>query len=299
MREISEARARADRIVEEIAAECREGRIFLGTVKARAVISKHIAAALAADAKGAGPVVVKPWRAAHSATWPECFGLEHDGEFVIHPMAGLSGPIARRIAECLNEYDQQRIRSAIVDPPAVTAPEIDADGDEIISPYEWLAQEFERLAVLRKMWTPFEIAEIIRRHDIYRPDPPAALGAGSAPEGWSAALKDVADERQRQISGEGWTPEHDDAHDAGELARAAGIYALIAGAGATAYRNAREGYHLGDYLQAVMDHYWPWDRRWFKATTRRRDLVKAGALIVAELERLDRAAIPAAPGEAP
>ena len=37
-----------------------------------------------------------------------------------------------------------------------------------ISPYEWLAQEFERLAVLRKMWTPFEVAAIIRRHDIER-----------------------------------------------------------------------------------------------------------------------------------
>ena len=33
---------------------------------------------------------------------------------------------------------------------------------------------------------------------------------------------------------------------------------------------------------------WPWVRRWWKPTDRRRDLVKAGALILAEIERLDR-----------
>lgn len=55
---------------------------------------------------------------------------------------------------------------------AASEPVVDADGDEIISPYEWLAQEFERLAVLRKMWTAHEIAATIRRHDIERSRPP-------------------------------------------------------------------------------------------------------------------------------
>lgn len=36
---------------------------------------------------------------------------------------------------------------------------------------------------------------------------------------------------------------------------------------------------------------WPWHRVWWKPSTRRRNLVKAGALILAEIERLDRAAI--------
>jgi hypothetical protein len=48
---------------------------------------------------------------------------------------------------------------------AASEPVFDADGDEIISPYEWMAQEFERLAVLRKMWTALEVAEVIRRRD--------------------------------------------------------------------------------------------------------------------------------------
>ena len=36
---------------------------------------------------------------------------------------------------------------------------------------------------------------------------------------------------------------------------------------------------------------WPWDAEWWKPTDRRRDLVKAGALILAEIERLDRATL--------
>jgi hypothetical protein len=45
---------------------------------------------------------------------------------------------------------------------------------------------------------------------------------------------------------------------------------------------------------------WPggWDWSWFKPTTPRRDLVKAGALIVAEIERLDRTT-PAPAGDVP
>jgi hypothetical protein len=38
----------------------------------------------------------------------------------------------------------------------------------------------------------------------------------------------IADERTRQISEEGWTPEHDDGHDEGELSAAASVYAEIA-----------------------------------------------------------------------
>ncbi|WP_287310864.1 hypothetical protein [Mesorhizobium sp.] len=107
---------------------------------------------------------------------------------------------------------------------------------------------------------------------------------------WSRAFDDVATERRRQVEGEDCTPESDDKYRDGEMARAAGIYAIIAGSNLTNYRNALGGYYLGACLQAVLDHYWPFHRSWFKPTTRRRDLVKAGALIVAEIERIDREA---------
>ncbi|RWF44250.1 MAG: hypothetical protein EOS65_02420 [Mesorhizobium sp.] len=106
----------------------------------------------------------------------------------------------------------------------------------------------------------------------------SAAPSGEA-EPVAKALDDIAAERQRQISAEGWTVEHDDEHDQGEMALAAACYAYEA----TRTEHQRS---LDDGFAPPM---WPWAERWWKPTTRRRDLVKAGALIVAEIERLDRA----------
>ena len=83
----------------------------------------------------------------------------------------------------------------------------------------------------------------------------------------SKVLDDIAAERLRQVEAEGWTPAHDDDHNNGELADAAACYAR------------------GKQMSAV----WPWDDGWWKPADQRRNLVKAGALIVAEIERIDRA----------
>lgn len=105
--------------------------------------------------------------------------------------------------------------------------------------------------------------------------------------GMTQAAIDVLAERARQISAEGWTPEHDDAHDNGEMARAASCYADAA--------TWRDCDRTGAMLKS-RPPFWPWDRSWWKPTTKRRDLVKAGALIIAEIERLARAALPDAKG---
>lgn len=100
-----------------------------------------------------------------------------------------------------------------------------------------------------------------------------------------SAIEDIAAERQRQISAEGWTPEHDDSHEGGQLARAAACYAI----GDThASRGWGDEWHSGGSSSARIK-LWPWDREWWKPSSRRRDLVKAAALIVAEIDRLDRA----------
>lgn len=91
----------------------------------------------------------------------------------------------------------------------------------------------------------------------------------------SKAISDIAAERERQMSVEGWTLAHDDEHDNGELAAAAASYAF-----ATAIE--------GRYFAADPIGFWPWDTAWWKPTDARRNLIKAGALIVAEIERLDR-----------
>lgn len=98
------------------------------------------------------------------------------------------------------------------------------------------------------------------------------------------ALADVAAERQRQITAEGYDHAHDDAHEDFELSRAASVYALFAAMPALDRDFAlRHGPHL--YGANIV---WPWGREHLNLTTRRADLVKAGALILAEIERLDR-----------
>lgn len=87
-----------------------------------------------------------------------------------------------------------------------------------------------------------------------------------------SVIEEIAAERQRQIDGEGWTTEHDDEHSRGEMANAAACYAAAE-------------------ITAPCAGLWPWPDSWWKPKSRRRDLIRAGALIVAEIERLDRAAI--------
>lgn len=97
-------------------------------------------------------------------------------------------------------------------------------------------------------------------------------------------------ERARQISAEGWTPEQDDAHKAGELASAAVVYALYAASDS----HHREALDIRNNPQRSRPYGWPWSKEWWKPTDQRRDLVKAGALILAEIERRDRAPTPPA-----
>lgn len=86
-------------------------------------------------------------------------------------------------------------------------------------------------------------------------------------------LHEIREERIRQHAEEGWTPEHDDQHGAGELARGAACYAMT--------RIIDDGW--------LLKQLWPWDLRWWKPKSRRQDLIRAASLLVAEIERLDRA----------
>jgi hypothetical protein len=107
----------------------------------------------------------------------------------------------------------------------------------------------------------------------------------------------IAEERKRQIEEEGWTAEHDDRHKNGKLALAACCYA----APVPIFRM------LETTSQVSFYDPWPWDmsddkRHRCKASDRgvrakpeeytpgeRIDLlVKAGALIAAEIDRLLR-----------
>ncbi|MBL8575032.1 MAG: hypothetical protein JNM13_15260 [Hyphomicrobiaceae bacterium] len=88
------------------------------------------------------------------------------------------------------------------------------------------------------------------------------------------AIADIAAERARQV-GKGYTEQGDDIYTYDELALAATVYACPP--------KQREMLNL----PAVI---WPWGQHFFAPRDRRSDLVRAGTLIVAEIERLDRAA---------
>lgn len=105
------------------------------------------------------------------------------------------------------------------------------------------------------------------------------------------AIEEIAAERRRQVEAEGWTAEHDDAHSDGSMAQAAAAYAVtdrrlyvpqpsVPGTGA-----------VKPFPIEAKD-LWPsgWGIKWWKPKTRRHNLIRAGALIVAEIERLDRTA---------
>lgn len=88
----------------------------------------------------------------------------------------------------------------------------------------------------------------------------------------TAAARDVLAERQRQVVQRGCSAWNDDAYVRGELGRAGSVVASIAGQPRT------------------ISTGWPWPNNPFKPTdSRRTDMVKAAALLLAEIERLDRA----------
>lgn len=113
--------------------------------------------------------------------------------------------------------------------------------------------------------------------DMVRRDVDAALGSrspgangeeGARGEMLSPAEQAVIAERRHQIA-KGWTPEHDDQHDDGEIRIQAGY--LLAGHN---IRHPRTG-----------------ERTWVdpERHNMRERLVIAAALLIAEIERLDRA----------
>ncbi len=111
----------------------------------------------------------------------------------------------------------------------------------------------------------------------------------------SQGARDVLAERQRQIHAEGFDEAHDEDefHSHGELAIAGACYAVgpehvhVPEIITTPYF----GFPNGVTKPRPDEITWPWHRDWWKPKDRRQNLVRAAALIIAEIDRLDRAAL--------
>jgi len=152
------------------------------------------------------------------------------------------------------------LHDTVAQPPAVAV----SDG--------WIDKVMTQAKVFASAWSlvgsRFDQGGELENAEEQKRELRAMLAAAPKPPVMTRAATDVLAERQRQVEAEGWTIEHDDQHRNGELATAAACYAEPKG---------------------LYNFAWPWDREWWKPKDRRRDLVRAGALILAEIERLDRA----------
>lgn len=108
---------------------------------------------------------------------------------------------------------------------------------------------------------------------LYLQQPAQAVDLGTG-------VKAIAAERERQLQAEGFTRNGDQQYRRGELAKAATAYAQLAAMDLEAgTRN-----HIAWREPAAV---WPWAPEWWKPVDARHDLVRAGALIAAQIDLID------------
>lgn len=105
----------------------------------------------------------------------------------------------------------------------------------------------------------------------------------------------ITEERRRQITEEGWSPDHDQQHSDGELALVAALYASPVRLFKLKRHLANITVPLLSGVQLKIERFedvgvnpWPWDASWDKRNkhSRIKQLAIAGALIAAEIDRL-------------
>jgi len=86
----------------------------------------------------------------------------------------------------------------------------------------------------------------------------------------------IAEERKRQMEEEGLTAEQGDQLQGGQLAGAAACYAWV------------HANYMGKWAWRLVMALWPWPHEMWRPQDPISDLAKAGALIAAEIDRLQR-----------
>lgn len=98
----------------------------------------------------------------------------------------------------------------------------------------------------------------------------------------------IAEERQRQIDVEDYNEQHDSQHKTSSFIKSALSYIESAKIGVTCMENGiNNTVDIMERKDKTGRFYWPW-KDGFKVSTDVRDLVKAGALIAAAIDRLQK-----------
>ena len=179
--------------------------------------------------------------------------------------------------DTLRTYARNAIRAALAAQPATSEPAAYA--------VYWGLGKMNRNSVHFERKTAEDAAACIKSHTEIRPlfERPAATSERDAKDALTQATRDVLAERQRQISVEGYSLQHDvDMNDSNDLARAAACYAM-----------AEVGYEYGRVS-------WPWDEEGWKPKDRYRNFTRAAALLIAAADlELVRSAAPQPTKEQP
>lgn len=161
---------------------------------------------------------------------------------------------------------QSDLLSEAADALEARPPAIEARG--VAGTREAVARIISRTARIRVVF------DSVQRRDEYVENPEEIADlilSALAQQPMGEALAEIAAERRRQVEVHGWSLEHDDGHTHGEIANAAADFAM-------------PGQH-------PIKTSWAYGSKVIDKEPGRQQLVKAGALIVAEIERLDRAAL--------
>ena len=157
------------------------------------------------------------------------------------------------------------------------------DGSVILSPRYFIARvdpepsvsEISRFMTVVRSYLPVIKFECVK-NEVNCWDLKVVVGNT---EGHGASL--IAEERRRQIEEEGFDAAHDDDQSSEDLVAAATSYALQSIRG-------RYGKLIGAKLEELQVLIWPWADKWWKPKDELRNLIRAGALISAAIDRIKR-----------
>lgn len=181
------------------------------------------------------------------------------------------------------EYHCDRCLKTELDPPigefvSVTSEDVGSSNDDYVAN--------SALALPASMHLCRDCAVAVQR-SLVNYDPGAPLSGAER----------IAKERERQITEKGWTAEHDDEHADEHLLAAAICYAVNKaenhqGKIITGFKEEGSYFSFTTVIRS-RPPIWPWDPKFDKreATDRMTSLAKAGALIAAEYDRLQRESV--------